>query len=419
MRINKYFIPIAWILWAAVAHTQVLTPTDIQDSDSRRMQQQFMPQLKAAGERISALQFPYHFYLSRTLDVSERQQQMLPRGSVHFDKFENRSVLEITGNYFASYSTELLNGNQRAKQTFRDVILPLLRATVPQFDNDVPFQAYALEISHHIRGKVLGVGSENVENIVLVIPRDAAQRLVAADNDTTQQSALLESEVYLNGERISLWLSDELPAAPMPALAFHSAQMSGTALDITRPLNPPTAPPPQPASQPVAALHDASPASLQKLQTVYRDLLAKMTNEIRAQAQFVEYAPPSFIEFRHGAYLQVSVKTSLSSSSPGSQYRLAALAFDSHLAHLIRPVLTYFADKSDFDGIDFSTTVLPGGEEAEALEVIVPMAVLRCYESYDCTGQQLINSSFVLINGERVSLDLQSAEADAGKADQR
>jgi len=47
------------------------------------------------------------------------------------------------------------------------------------------------------------------------------------------------------------------------------------------------------------------------------------------------------------------------------------------------------------------------------------MAVLRCYESYDCTGQQLINSSFVLINGERVSLDLQSAEADAGKAGQR
>jgi len=31
--------------------------------------------------------------------------------------------------------------------------------------------------------------------------------------------------------------------------------------------------------------------------------------------------------------------------------------------------------------------------------------------NYDSTGQQLINSGFVLINGERVSLDLQNAEA--------
>jgi hypothetical protein len=37
---------------------------------------------------------------------------------------------------------------------------------------------------------------------------------------------------------------------------------------------------------------------------------------------------------------------------------------------------------------------------------------LRRYEQYDITGQQLINSGFVLINGERVSLDLQSAESN-------
>jgi hypothetical protein len=371
-----------------------------------------MPQLKAAGERVSALQFPYHFYLSRTLDVDERQQQMLPRASMHFDKFENRSVLEITGNYFASYSTELLNGNQRARQTFRDVMLPLLGAIVPEFGNDVPFEEYALEISHHIRGKVLGVGSENVENVVLVIPHDSAQRLIATNDTNTQQSALLDGQVYLNGERITLWLSDELPSAPIPAAAFRTPRTSSTALKTEAPNNSPAPPLTLAASVPAAALHDASPDALQKLQAAYGNKLAKMTAEISAQAQFVEYAPPSFIEFRHGAYLQVSVKTSLPSPNVGSQYRLAALAFDSHLAHLIRPVTTYFADQSDFDGIDFSTTVLPGGDKAEALEVIVPMAVLRCYESYDCTGQQLINSSFVLINGERVSLDLQNAEAE-------
>jgi len=48
-----------------------------------------------------------------------------------------------------------------------------------------------------------------------------------------------------------------------------------------------------------------------------------------------------------------------------------------------------------------------------AVEYIFGMPALRCYEQYDCTGQQLINSGFVLINGERVGLDLQSAEAPA------
>ena len=45
-----------------------------------------------------------------------------------------------------------------------------------------------------------------------------------------------------------------------------------------------------------------------------------------------------------------------------------------------------------------------------AVEFIFPTTALLCYERFDCTGQQLINLAFVLINGERVSLDLQSAE---------
>jgi hypothetical protein len=40
---------------------------------------------------------------------------------------------------------------------------------------------------------------------------------------------------------------------------------------------------------------------------------------------------------------------------------------------------------------------------------------LHCYERYDCTGQQLIEAGSVLINGERVGLDLQIAEANLGR----
>ena len=68
----------------------------------------------------------------------------------------------------------------------------------------------------------------------------------------------------------------------------------------------------------------------------------------------------------------------------------------------------------EFDGIDFTTSVQLAGASSgstEAVEFIFPTPALICYEQYDCTGQQLINQGFVLINGERVGLDLQSAEA--------
>jgi hypothetical protein len=48
---------------------------------------------------------------------------------------------------------------------------------------------------------------------------------------------------------------------------------------------------------------------------------------------------------------------------------------------------------------------------SEAVEFFFPFSALRCYGRYDCTGQQLIDAGSVLINGERVSLDLQIAEA--------
>ena len=133
------------------------------------------------------------------------------------------------------------------------------------------------------------------------------------------------------------------------------------------------------------------------------------------------------IAFRKGAYLEFSVNTTLPAAG-GSRYKLAALAFDEHIAHLVRPMMAYFKGDLDFDGIAFSTTIhqddKPGATQAanaataasaaqgnEAVEFFFPADASRCYESYDCTGQQLMDQGSVLINGERVSLDLQTAES--------
>jgi len=49
----------------------------------------------------------------------------------------------------------------------------------------------------------------------------------------------------------------------------------------------------------------------------------------------------------------------------------------------------------------------------QAVEFFLAAGITAMHESYDCTGQQLIDAGAILINGERVSLDLQTAEADA------
>jgi hypothetical protein len=36
--------------------------------------------------------------------------------------------------------------------------------------------------------------------------------------------------------------------------------------------------------------------------------------------------------------------------------------------------------------------------------------MMRCFAAYDCTGQQLLDSGTVVMNGERAKLDLEIAE---------
>jgi hypothetical protein len=109
--------------------------------------------------------------------------------------------------------------------------------------------------------------------------------------------------------------------------------------------------------------------------------------------------------------LQLPITSELPAGTVGSQYRLAALAFDQHVGHMVRPVLTYFNNGASFDGVDFSTTIkVPGSNTAESVEYIVNFRAMECFAKYDCTGQQLLNAGVVLINGERAGLDLQKAQ---------
>jgi len=423
-------------LCAAVsaARAQVLPANEIQDPTLSALQARNMDELKLVGAQILKLPTDYPFYLSRKLDLEEGKQKWADQRSIQFDRYKDKIVLKITGNYFAAYSAEKMNSDQRARQTFQQIVLPILQIAVPHFEKNSGFQAYAFEISHHVIGKVGGVAMERPENLVVILPRAAAIQMVNAKDDTARQAAIMRGEVFVNAKPTTLWLSAEGPQlakdAPPddPSSAAQSAATSSAEVarngeqdtdKLPSPVHVQTLKPVKPAESPKPA-RDTSPQALSSMQSAIKPILDGMVKELDPQAHFVSYASPSFIAFRGGVYLQLSINTTLAEPPTASRYRLAALVFDDHVAHLIRPVLGYFKDDSQFDGLGFSSTLhlatKPGAAaSSEAVEFFFPFTALRCYERYDCTGQQLIDAGTVLINGERVSLDLQTAEGGGNR----
>src|ERR1039457_3438371 len=171
---------LAGMLSAGLLCAQVVSPPEIRDPELRELQQKHFAELKAVAVAIASHQFPYRFYFSRTLDLNEDQQKTRDQRSIQFAKYGHQTVVEILGNYYAAYSDELMKREERARRTFEDVMLPMLRAEVSQLSDEPKMQGFALEISHHVRKKVLGVSGEHPENVVLVIPKAAALRLVSA-----------------------------------------------------------------------------------------------------------------------------------------------------------------------------------------------------------------------------------------------
>ena len=401
---------------------QVLPVSKIKDPQAQLLQQRYISQLRSLASKAAAVHFPYPFYFSETLDIDEPRQRQLPQASIRFERFNEQMVLEITGNYYASYSAAIMNKNQRARKTFADIVLPLLKIAVAHIDRNAPIDAYAFEIAHHVRTQVLKVDTEGPENLTLIVPRPMAERLAGAKDQETAQAALLESAVYLNGEPLTLWLlGDDAPADVKDHyLARRKPSEKKTSDDDV----------PEPGTLVSSRLipesdllkqvrdyknksHDVSPEKLDQLQTDNQPAVQRLLVDLKEQAHFVNYAPPAFIAFRDGAYLQLNLNTHLDRPAGSSQYRIAALAFDTHISHLLRPFLKYFPEHPQFDGIDFSTTVRqPAESPSQSVEFVVPFSALQCYAKYDCTGQELISRSMVLINGERVTLDLQRAETD-------
>jgi hypothetical protein len=404
------------MLGARAVLAQVLTPSELDDPSTQQLQQKHFKTLMEIGSAIETHHFPYPFYLSRVLDIDLAKVAEVDQRSIRFASYQHQTVLEITGNYYASYSGELLDANARLKETFTQVLMPLLNAEVPRFPDDSEFSAFAIEVSHHVRRKLAGITSENPENVTIIIPVAVAQKLMDARTDDQKQGAILDAEVFLNGEPYALWLKEGGPTeewhvehAPRPVRKDTAPTSSATPAASSPVASSSVLPDLLKTQAPTMPI--VTPEALARLHSENETMIDTLLKGMDEQAHFIAYAAPAFIGFRQRAYLQLSLATPVQAPSGTSRYKLAALAFDEHIAHLVRPVLTYMPEQVSFDGIEFSSVLhLSDGSTSEAVEFFFPIRVMHCFAAFECTGQQLIDSGTVVINGERAALDLQVAE---------
>jgi hypothetical protein len=411
-RISLVLIVIA--LLAVGAAAQVISPSEITDPLGQRLQLQHMHQLEVIGNELRALPHAYHFYFSRKLDIDEKQQMQSDQRSLYFVKREGLSILQVTGNYYIAFP-ETIAREERARQIFRELVLPMLRIEVAHLANDDSFGGYAFEIAYHVSGKVLGIDSEGTQNFALILPRAAGERLAHAQTEEDEQAALLDGVAYIDAQPFLLWVGKDEPSQDEQARILKEsmerrADPEAKAEELTgkprREVSEKLVPTPEWLKpKPVTA------QDLERLNAAYQSKLQEIARGIDPDAHLVAYAPPTFIAFRDTAYIQLSMQTALAATEQGTQYKLAALAFDQHIAHLIRPVLRQLPAEARLAGVDFSTTVRVN-DRSESVEFLIPVAAMDCFARYECSGQQIVSSSVILINGERASLDLERAEAE-------
>ena len=183
----------------------VVQPSHIPEPEGRALQEKYLTKLESLGGELESHRFLYRFCLTAEL-TAPGETPCVNQHSIRFGTLNGRDVLEITGKYYAAYSSNKFDEHQRACLTFRAVILPILTMAVAQFQNDPQIHGFAIEVSHSVRDRVLGVPWETRENVALVVPTSAAKRLVEAKDPQEQQTILQEGQVLLNADPFTLKL---------------------------------------------------------------------------------------------------------------------------------------------------------------------------------------------------------------------
>lgn len=420
-----------------------VSPSEILNPDLKALEESYFQQLKTISQSIAKTKFPFPLYLSRYVGLDPAQQAEADSRGLEFVRFQDRVILKVTGNYNAAYDTARLNRNERAAATFRTVVLPILEQVIAALPQDLPCDGIGFEISHHTHTRAPGYDYEGKEILVVVLDRDDAWALSRVSTDGERQEIVNRSKVYVSGAEFGLSLTERdplnvqalprsVPAKPDATSTARSSTLAGRSSLLKSNLSLPSTPAAVPApADPVASSADSvqpSPktvnqqpaippptqADADRLGDKYQAQLAAFAREGAAKFHFVDYAPPTFVVFHDQIALQMTLRNSIQFGPvKGSIYKRTAESFDLFLAPQLKDLSDRISPDLEFQLYDFSVLnkLSPGPKGiSEAIEFICPRIALNQFVNAEITNQQLIDQSFILVNGVRIALNLQLVE---------
>jgi hypothetical protein len=425
-----------------------ISPSEIPNPDLKALEESYFQQLKTLNQSIARTKFPFPFYLSRYVGLNPAQQAEADSRGLEFVRFQDRVILKVTGNYNAAYDTVRLNRNERAAATFRTVVLPILEQVTAALPQDLACGGIGFEISHHTRTRERSYDYEGKEILVVVLGRDDAWALARATTDSERQEIVNRSNIYVSGTEFGLSLMERdplnvqalprsVPAKPDATSTARSSIEAGHSSLLKSKLSLPSSPPVgatgglltsegavPPSGNPVLASPQAvdpqptppppTQADADRLDEKYRAQLAAFAKQGATKFHFVDYAPPTFVVFHDQVALQLTLRNSIQFGPvKGSIYKRAAQSFDLFLAPQLKDLSDRISPDLDFQLFDFSVLnkLSPGVKGAsEAIEFICPRTALKQFVNAEITNQQLLDQSFILVNGVRIALNLQLVE---------
>lgn len=427
---------------ASSAFSQV-SPSEILNPDLKALEESYFQQLKSINQSIAKTKFPFPLYLSRYVGLDPAHQAEADSRGLEFVRFQDRAILKVTGNYNAAYDTSRLNRNERAAATFRTVILPILEEVTAVLPKDLACDGVGFEISHHTHTRDRAYDYEGKEILVVVLDREDAWALSLAATDPERQEIVNRSKVYVSGTEFGLSIMERdplnvqalprsVPAKLDSTSTTRSSTLAGRSSLLKSNLPPPPATPSVPASEgpvlpivgPVSpesktvdAPHASPPptqADADHLDARYQVQLAAFAKQGAPKFHFVDYAPPTFVVFHDKMALQLTLRNSIQFGPVrGSIYKRAAQSFDLFLAPLLKDLSDRISPDLEFQLYDFSVLnrLSPGPKgTSEAIEFICPRTALKQFVNTEITNQQLLDQSFILVNGVRIALNLQLVE---------
>ncbi len=474
MAISRRLIPIALsilgaslLLHPSPASCQV-SPAEIINPRLKALETANLDKLMELNHEISAMKLPFKFVLTRFVGHDSEDRRGADSRGIEFVKFHDRTVLKISGNYNAAFSSDLLTQNERADRVMSDVVAPILPLLLKYFPDNPSFDAFGFEISFHVRTQNKQFGYEGKEILALVFDKADVPAFLKAQRQSKKQEIIDRSQVYLDGKEFGLALGekkafdvekldkpepghpvqakvvtdhpevkaqDPTPTVepkvvaervdskqPDPAPAIHDSdiRLAGLYRDTlpTFRLPRPVEPPAMPAAGAPPAAPSVTPAptavELDELQKKFQPQLDALTSDGLAHNHFVNYAPASLGLFHKQVYLQITLRNPAVFDRNGTSiYKRAAQSFDLFLAPQLKGLLAKMPSGQEISGVDvtvldeFSRTV---PTTSEALEFICPLTPLRQFTDAEITNQDLINQSVVLVNGVRIALSLQQVE---------